>query len=284
MRIRAAVSLCAFLLVCGVGWSQNRLNDVAGSIKLNPEAIVEKQGYVEDGRVAKKADHELLSTVLNGCVIVADDIGAMVEEARSTILYRDDVLPKRLTAATLDLDTQVQEIYLLRLTDTFAQPEETAREAAEACEAANSSIRNELARQGVAFTQAREEMTRCRKGLTRAQSELAAADQPAARPGGSGEVDGTAADEDDEPPSDEEIIAEICEPENRSGSDAFDACTVRQNRAAAALDSRTPENEMLDPPVFEEIRSICTQLHSRDFYLRDQCEMEKMTSVRLENE
>lgn len=281
MRIRAAVLLCSALLICAAAWSQNRLSDVAGAIKLNPEAIVEKEGFVDDPNAAKLEDQDLLATTLDGCSTIADNIGAMVDEARTTILYRGSDVPTRLGAATLELDTQIQEIYLLRLTDVFAQPVVTARDAADACSVANESIRAELARQGVAFTQAREEIARCRTGLGQAQAEFAAIQKS---PDGKAVAATPEAEEPAAAPTDDEIIAEICGPEAKNGPDAFDACTSRQYRAVAALGSRTWGNEQLDAGIFADLRAICAELHPRDYALKNECELERMTAIRLETE
>lgn len=281
MKIRAAVLLCSALMICAAAWSQNKLSDVAGAIKLNPEAIVEKEGFIDDPNAAKLEDQELLAMTLDGCSTIADNIGALVDEARATVLYRGSDVSTRLGAATLELDTQIQEIYLLRLTDVFAQPVTTARDAADACSAANESIRAELARQGIAFTQAKEEIARCRTGLDQAQAELAAIQKS---PDGKA-VDATQeAEKTAAAPTDDEIIAEICGLEVKTGPDAFDACTSRQYRAVAALGSRTWENEHLDAGTFADLRAICADLHPRDYALKNECEVERMTALRLEIE
>jgi hypothetical protein len=281
MRIRIAVLLCSFLLVCSAGSSQNRLGDVAGAIKLNPEAIVEQKGFVEDPNAGKMEDQELLAATLEASSIIADSVGALVDEARATVLYEESDVPRRLRAAALDLDTEIQEIYLLRLNDLFARPLATARDAADACAAADESIRGELAHKGIAFTQAKEAIARCRKGLDQAEAELSAILES---PDGkavlaTSETDGPAA-----APTDDEIIAEICQPEGADANDVFDACSNRQYQAVAALDSRTWENEQLDAGVFADIRAICLELNPRDFALRNECEVEKMTATRLETE
>lgn len=279
MRIRTTVLSGFVLLACGLGWSQNRLSDVAGGIKLNPEAIVEKKGYVEDPAAAKKADRELFGAAVGECATIADTVGSLVDEAKSSFLYSDDELPKRLSAATLDLDTELQEIYLLRLTEAYAQPLSTARQAVETCSVATASIRAELARQGVQFLEATQDLSRCRNELNRSLAELEAVDQ-----GTAGSAPGPTGDEADTPPTDDELVASICAAAEKSGPDALDACTGRQYRALAALTSRTPENEQLDPGVFGDIRALCVELHPDDFYLRNTCEVDKMTATRIDAE
>jgi len=278
MKSRVAMLVAVAALVCSSGVCQERLSDVAGTITLNPEAIVEKQGVVVDPNAAIKADHQLFGSILESCAALADSVGDMVEEARASILYRDDVLPKRLTAATLDLDTELQGLNLLRLSPEFSEPLETAVTAIDVCGVGTDSVREELARKGVAFTQAREDMTLCRRELHEAERQLAAVAggrQPGpaqARPG------------DEETPSDDEIIEERCAPERTKGPDPYEACTGRQYRALANLNSRTADNEMLDPAVFSGIRELCAELHRDDFETRDRCELDKMTSARLELE
>ena len=99
MRDGTTVLFGFFLFACGLGWSQSRLSDVAGGIKLNPEAIVEKKGYVEDPGAAKKADRELFDAAVGECAAIAGQIGALVDEAKSSFLYSDDELRSAITAA-----------------------------------------------------------------------------------------------------------------------------------------------------------------------------------------
>jgi hypothetical protein len=151
----------------------------------------------------------------------------------------------------------------------------TARNAAESCAEATESVRLELARRGVAFTKAKEATTRCRAGLDRAEMQLAAAigkapPESAATTGGPATA-----------PTDDEIVEAACRQDRGRSEDAYEACRELQYRALAALGSRTAENEMIDPGVFEGIREICTRLHFGDFVQRDACETDKMTAARL---
>jgi hypothetical protein len=225
------------------------------------------------------ADRELFNAAVGECAAIADSIGSLVEEARASFLYSDDELPTRLSAATLDLDTEIQEIYLLRLTEVYAQPISTARQAAETCSVATESIRQELARRGVQFLEATQDISRCRQELKRSLAEVEAVGQ-----GADGSVPAPVDDEADTPPTDDEIIASICASAAKSGPDALDACTGRQYRALAALTSRTPANEQLDAGVFSDIRALCLELHPQDYVLRNECEVDKMTATRINAE
>jgi hypothetical protein len=266
------------MLVCGAAWAQKSLGDVAGSIKLDPSAVVEKQGYTEDPAAAVRADRELLAAVLADCWTAANRLVLLVEEARTSFIYTDDGgLPERLTNAALDLDIQFEEVELLRLDGVYRPSLETARDAADICAGASVAVRDELALRGVRFADAFEEATRCRTRLEEATAQLDGAGNA------TGQVsDGLAGAE--ATLSDEEIITQRCEAEKAKGDEAFAACTDRQYRAAAALASRTPENEMLAPEVFTAIRALCARQHALDFSLRDECEVDKMTAARLEAE
>lgn len=282
MRMRTVILIVFTLMVGQLGWSQTKsLGDVAGSIKLNPEAIVDQRGAIEEPRVDKKADSELFSDSLNSCSLVADQLGEMIDEARNTIRYGDSDLPNRLGAAALDLDTEAQGIYLLRLTDGFAQPSTTAREAADDCTAASKAVREELARNGVAFTAAKDTIARCRQGLGLARTQLDAVEDPA---GAEKAAAATAASGPVEPPTDDEIVAVRCEKERPAGAGAVEACRSAQFEALAAISSRSSANEMIDAEVFDDIRRICESIHASDFAQRDDCEIDKMTAVRLESE
>ncbi len=68
MRLRTVILIAVTLLVGQTGWSQTKnLGDVAGAIKLNPEAIVVKEGVIEDPLAARRADENLFASVLADC-------------------------------------------------------------------------------------------------------------------------------------------------------------------------------------------------------------------------
>ncbi len=117
--------------------------------------------------------------------------------------------------------------------------------------------------------------------MGQAQTELAATKES---PDGKAVAATPEADETASAPTDDEIIAEICGPEAKNGPDAVDACSSRQYRAVAALGSRSWENEQLDAGIFADLRAICVELHPRDYALRNECEVERMTATRLGTE
>lgn len=278
MKIRLTFLVGVVLLAAGTGWSQDRLGEVAGSIKLNPEAIVEKEGFIENRQAAEKEDHELFATALTECSASADALGDLIEEARGTIIYlEDNGLTNRLSATALDLDTRLAEFDLMRLSDGFNGSVGTARGAVVFCKAGTDGVREELARRGVAFTRARAEISSCRQELDRAEAQLAA-------------VGATPEDAvvDTATPSasntDDANVAAVCESQRGNGQEAVDACEERQYQALAALESRTSENELLAAAVFDGIREICIELNPSNFDERNLCEVERMTATRLESE
>ena len=280
MEVRTAFLVCVALLVCSMGWSQaNRLGDVAGSIKLNPEAIVEKDGVVDDPRAAKRADENLLGSVLADCSAAADLLGELVAQARQPAPERDPELMNRLNGASIDLETEVRAISLLRLTEVFRQPLETAREAVEICTGAGARVREEVAGGGVMFRIADMEVTRCRQLLDQTKAEVVAADNPP-----SAESVDSSGPRNAPPPTDDAIIAALCETERSTGVDAFESCKRIQYLSQAAIASRSADNEMIDQGVFSDIRRLCRERHPQDFVQRDGCEQDKMTTARRDLE
>ena len=271
----------AVLLAAGTSWSQSRLGEVAGSIKLNPEAIVEKDGFVEDSEAAQQEDHELFETALTGCTVAADTLSELIQQARETILYvGDDSISNRLRATALDLDARLADFELMRLDAVFNESAGTARGAVGFCRAATDGVREELARRGVAFTLARDQIALCSQELHRAEAQLAAVGKtPEER---AAMVSDAAAPA--ESLTDEAIVAAVCDAVRGQGQEAVDACEGRQYRALAALESRIPENEQLSPSVFDDIRQICVEFNPANFDDRNTCEIERMTAIRLESE
>jgi hypothetical protein len=271
----------AVLLAAGTGWSQNRLGEVAGSIKLDPKGIVKKDGFVEDRQAAQKEDREIFATALSAGSATADALVDLIEEARGAALYHgDEGITDRLAVTALELDTRLAEFDPMRLSGVFDRPMETARGAVVFCTAATNGVREELARRGVAFTLAREQIARCSQELHRAENQLAAVgNAPAASAAMVADADAPTASL-----TDEEIVVAACESVDGQDREAVDACEGRQYRALAALESRTPENELLAAAVFEGIREICMESNPVNFEERNTCEIERMTAIRLESE
>jgi len=271
------ISVVVTLLVGQTGWTQTQqLGDVAGKIKLNPEAIVVKEGVVVDPNAAKRADENLFEMVLADCSAAADLLGELVAQARIPTTRRDLELAKRIESASFDLETEVHSISLLRLSDGLAPALEIAIRAEASCAGASVTVRDEIARGGAMLKTADSEVTRCRGLLDEAEAALAAAKSPAAVSSPPG------AAEPEEPATDDEIIAARCEPEKAKGPDSFEFCQALQFRSQAAMASRNPSNEMLDEGIFSDIRRECLELHPQDFVLRDGCETDRMTAARLE--
>jgi hypothetical protein len=276
MRRSTVILIVVTLLVCPAGWSQTRkLGDVAGAIKLNPEAIVEKEGVVEDPRAAKRADENLFGGVLADCSAAAELLGSLVTQARVPGPSRDLDLMNRMESAAQELETAIHSISLLRLSDGFKDPLEIAREAEPVCAGACAGVREVITQGGVMFSNASVQVTRCRQLLDEAKEKLLAIDQPVAPPQ---DTESTA------PPTDDEIIVARCESESAKGAEFVESCQALQYRSLSAMASRVAANEMLDPGVFSDIRQMCLELHPSDFLLRNNCELDKMTATRLEEQ
>ena len=285
MRFRAAVLVSVALLVCGSGWAQTRdLSDVAGSIKLNPEAIVERTGIVERPRDEKKEAGELLGGILTECSASAAQLGELVDQARRATLFRGDDLLIRIEESSRELNRQVQEIHLLRMGGDFSEPYRVTLEAADTCDAAVGSVSTELDTGGATFTNAKAGIAMCRQNLGRATELLATVMNQSSSPAAAPAAVSTTRRQPEMQKSNDEIIAAHCEPERSKGFDAFDACQEEQWLSQAALASRSAGNEMLDEGVFADIRGICHKLYPQDFVGRNNCELDRMTGARLENE
>jgi hypothetical protein len=283
MTVRIWVMVSAISMTVAPVWCQSdRLGDVAGSIKLDRSAVTEGGGTVVDPDQVRKADRDLLLDVLDGARAEARRVAELVAEARTTFLYRaGDDLPVRLTAATRDLQAAGQVIWSLRLTPPFQSALDAARSAAEACDRASVSVRDELDHRGVVFAEATGAVATCRRQLEEA-ALLAAGDAPAGTGAGSrldGEAGGAA---DDVAAQADARIAAFCEPERPVGPDAHQSCLDTQYQALAALEARTAASEMLDQDLFDGIRRSCGNRYPDDYVARDRCEQERMTSVRLE--
>jgi len=276
MRLGTVILIVVTLLVGQMAWSQTQnLGDVAGAIKLNPEAIVVKEGVVEDPGAAKRADENLFGSVLADCSAAADLLGELVTQARVPTSTRDLELAKRIEAASYDLETEVHSISLLRLSDDFSPALEIALQAEESCTGASGTVRDEITKGGAMLRTADAEVTRCRELLDQAKARLVVVQDPAAEQALLSDSSEPAV-----PPTDDEIIGAWCAPERVKGIDAFESCQELQYMSQAAMASRSASNEMIDDEVFSDIRRLCLKLHPRNFVGRDDCELDKMTAAR----
>jgi hypothetical protein len=280
MRLGTVILIVVVLLMSQTGWSQTKsLGDVAGAIKLNPEAIVLKEGVVEDPEVAKRADENLFGSLLADCSAAADLLGDLVTQARIPSSTRDLELMRRMESASFDLETEVHSISLLRLSDGFAPLLEIALQAEESCTGASGTVRDEITKGGAMLRTADAEVTRCRELLDQAKAQLVVVQNPEAA-----QALPSDASEPAEPLTDDEIVAARCESERAKGDDSFEFCQALQYRSQAAMASRNPGNEMLEEGIFSDIRQECLDLHPGDFVLRDGCELDRMTTARLEEQ
>ena len=273
MNTRVAVVVGVTLLVAGAGWSQARLDEVAGSIKLNPDVLVEQQGYVEDPAAVHRADRELLATTIAECSAAAEILGELISEIEASFPNVDDALPDRIAAASVDLDDELIQLRQLRLTDAFADPLTAALNAAETCEVATEELRSRLAAGAPVSSRTAAAVDLCAEQLARAELRLdeVGSDPSAATAPGADVV-----------ATEEAIIAAACEAAAARSFEAGEACRDRQYRALASITARNAENERIDPTAFAGIRRICAELQPDDFTARDICEVEKLTAVRLE--
>ena len=287
MRARAGVTAIAILLVCGFGWSQSsKLGEVAGSIKLDPSAIVQSDGGVaaDPGR-DREADRQLLTEVLSDCDAAAARIEELAREARTTIYDRDSTLDLRVEDAALVLEAAARDLYLLRLGKAFDEPLDAAHRAAEACESVVEAVQSELARRSVIFSQAGERVAACRTEIAAAEARLEAVGSNETVSAGEGSSAGSGeVDEPAEPPTAAERIAAFCRIAGAGDQNAFTRCEDRQFRALAAIEARSAISETLDEAVFSDIREACELDHPDDLVALDLCEQEKMTAARLEVE
>ena len=262
------------MAVAAAGFGEQRLQSVAGSIKLKRPAgeqlvIVEPEARAPGSRMgATGADLvELADQLLES----GRAASAVLDDSRSGLTFFEGGWRRRMLDALAEIDTTRFSLELIeapeRYRDTVARVADGARE----YQLAAGIVRWAILRDQPVFSRAFDHMRV-------AERELGAALGGLRRVGAAESNEGTPPAID--PFTASQAMAEACRAYlgAAQGPD-YDRCIERQQAAVAAIEHRFSFTERVDEPAFNAFRNRCRDEWPRDFIGRDRCERQAISEL-----
>jgi len=264
---RLVLVMAGTMAVAAAGFGEQRLHDVAGSIKLKRPAgeqlvIVEPEARAPGSRMGATGA---------GLIELADQLlesgraaSAVLDESRSGLTFFEGGWRRRMLDALAEIDTTRFSLELVespeRYRDALARVTDGARE----YQLAAGIVRWAILRDQPVFSRAFDHM---RVGEREVGAAL----------GGLRKVGAVERNEGTPPPIDpftaSQAMAEACRAYLGAAQGAdYGRCIERQQAAVAAIEHRFSFTERLDEPAFNAIRNRCREEWPRDFISRDRCE------------
>jgi hypothetical protein len=271
-RLIIVAAILGMLSIAGPSAAQQKLGDVAGSIKINRpdgEAVVIDGSDIgqSSSRSAGLSGPDLLSEVFADALATARELSTMLADAPtiSPVVYPGD-WQTRLGDIGSRLESVDRELQAL--------PDAGAYEAAyQKAVAGLAEVRQGLA-EVVATVNARRLVTSPTKrqvsggadAIDEAMSEVRAVGRSQAA---------TAAPPGIDPVAAAASIRKVCSRQGAEGSQAYRECVDLQDAAKDALVARTAPAVGLDTETFNKIRNGCLYEWPDNYYNRDACEVRR---------
>jgi len=271
---RLALVMAGTMAVAAAGFGEQRLQSVAGSIKLKRPAgeqlvIVEPEPRTPGSR---------METTGADLIAMAEQLlesgraaSAVLDESRSGLTFFEGGWRRRMLDALAEIDTTRFSLELIeapeRYRDTVARVADGARE----YQLAAGIVRWAILRDQPVFSRAFDHMRVGEREVGAALGGLRTV----------GAVEGSEAT----PPSIDpftasQAMAGACRAYvgATQGAD-YDRCIERQQAAVQAIEHRFSFTERIDEPAFNAIRNRCREEWPRDFISRDRCERQAMADL-----
>jgi hypothetical protein len=271
-RLKLAAAFISVLFVAASATTQQKLGDVAGSIKLNTSG---EQSVVIDGsdvgqtsrRSTSASGSDLLYEVLTECLDISRALSSMIAEsprimpARYTEGWRTELgdIGARLESVALELgmlpDAGPFEAAYLKAVGGFDQVRQGYEAVVTATDGrmlVTSQMKRTVSDGGDTIEEAMTEMRAV------GRSQAAAAEPP--------DIDPVAA---------AASIRKVCSRQGAEGSQAYRDCVNLQDAARDALVARTAPSVGLDAASFNKIRNGCLYEWPDSYLDRDACEVQR---------
>jgi hypothetical protein len=265
--LRRLVLVMAVTMAAAAGFGEQRLQSVAGSIKLKRPAgeqlmIVEPEARTPGSRMDATGAGliELAQQLLES----GRAASAVLDESRSGLTFFEGGWRRRMLDALAEIDTTRFSLELIQAPDRYRDAVDRVADGAREYQLAAGIVRWAILRDQPVFSRAFDHM---RVGEREVGAAL----------GGLRRVGTVEWNEGTPPPIDpftaSQAMAEACRAYLGAAQGAdYDRCIERQQAAVAAIEHRFSFTERLDEPAFNAIRNRCREEWPRDFISRDRCE------------
>ena len=271
---RLVFVMAGTMAVAAAGFGEQRLHDVAGSIKLKRPAgeqlvIVEPEARAPGSRMGATGA---------GLIELADQLlesgraaSAVLDESRSGLTFFEGGWRRRMLDALAEIDTTRFSLELVeapeRYRDALARVTDGARE----YQLAAGIVRWAILRDQPVFSRAFDHM---RVGEREVGAALGGLRKVGAVEGGEGTPPSI------DPFTASQSMAGACRAYvvATQGAD-YDRCIGRQQAAVQAIEHRFSFTERIEEPAFNTIRNRCREEWPRDFISRDRCERQAIADL-----
>jgi hypothetical protein len=270
---RSALVGFAVVLAAGVAAAQQRLGDIAGTIRIQrtgEDAVIDQRTVEPGGRPpagAGDAHHDRLAA----CVEEAKAFRAVLREAFTEDLFLQyDWRGRSLEAATR-LEVALRTLLVSQPRAELMGAWNEAMTGVDGLEWAVATIRASFDEDS---PQLYMDVIRSIDGhigtVETAMAEMRRLGREGQAVAPPADVDVVAADE---------VIARRCGALGEPGTSGYDSCAEQQRAALAAIQNRFTFSYNLDEPTFNRIRNDCALEFPNDLSARDACERRRMDAA-----
>ena len=268
-------------LVCGLLASapltaQQKLGDVAGSIKLNKtgseKVVIDGSNTGQAARSSSStSDSNLLYELMNDSLEASEALSAIVKDApRIRPVRYSDAWRSQLEGVGERLRTLGQELQMLPDAGPFEAAYEKAMGGLDMVREGYDQTIEVVDRRELVGPEIKQQVTNGIAALESAMTEVRSVERSEQAAAPAPPIDPIAASTS---------IEKVCMRAGAEGSQAFRDCVDQQDAAMNALVGRTPGAVGLDSATFNKIRNGCLYEWPDNYFNRDACEKRRAANA-----
>jgi hypothetical protein len=271
-RLISAAAILGMLLIAAPSMAQQKLGDVAGSIKINrPEG----EAVVIDGsdigqtsrRSSASSDADLMYEILADCLDAARTLSTMVADApRITPVTYSSEWRGQLDDIGQRLESMSRELQRLPDAASFEAAYQKAVAGLDEVRQGFDSVLTTVNARRLVVSADKRQISNGADTIEEAMTEVRAVGRSQAAKAPPPAIDPVAA---------AASIRKVCSSQGAEGSQAYRDCVNLQDAAKDALVARTAPSVGLDTASFNKIRNGCLYEWPDNYFSRDACEVRR---------